>query len=611
MILSLLAATVPTVTAQDCISLSGSKACPAFDRASVSTGSGLVSSYPFLAFVSNTQQFDDRLSQYITTGYVQLKYEQLLGCSGLNLSNTTDIYARYTAGVVCNAIVQNSRTPCSLSDADSRPLCADSCAEHAISEQQIVSNNETCSSPNENAMDQIRADFTVCSLPANALSSDCVTGASNEPQNCGFSTSLTGLCSYCAQSSPNATDSCCSNSNLTRCEGVDLPATTSLPPLITSTVTSTPSGSNTAAAEAAADDGRGLRGGQIAGIVIGSVLGLALLVGLLIFLCIYGRRRRAKGKGTILNSPSSGRNGGGMSTNPTITTTAPQAGYEILPGGRIARMSALEDHSSESSQKNGGTGGGGGAASRGLGHDLSSSDEYGESPESRGHTGRSPLYPPPMTKRRGSMSSGSLLAGADPTSPQSGSGGDFSSPAVVSSSQSEQLQSFKDYYSQDEIHPNDKVATLWAYQPRAGDEFELERGDMLKVVGIWDDGWATGVRVREKAEEWDGKRRILRDSGVSNGSRQRETSPSPSGEIKAFPRLTMTEARLRVLARTLEEDHRRRQLSRDRFIRQTTGAALISIAAMENCLATDSAPVTIAQQVTRFLNVCTMPGVGG
>ena len=100
--------------------------------------------------------------------------------------------------------------------------------------------------------------------------------------------------------------------------------------------------------------------------------------------------------------------------------------------------------------------------------------------------------------------------------------------------QSEQLPFFKDYYSQDEIHPGDKVATLWAYQPRAGDEFELERGDMLRVVGIWDDGWATGVRIDDRAEDWDVKHKIQRDSGVSNGGK-REPSPTPMGDVKAFP----------------------------------------------------------------------------
>lgn len=138
-----------------------------------------------------------------------------------------------------------------------------------------------------------------------------------------------------------------------------------------------------------------------------------------------------------------------------------------------------------------------------------------------------------LPKRQGSLSSHSALG--PNSSPLSGSDRtrNFSSPDGVASGQSEQLQFFKDYYSQDDIHPNDTVATLWAYQPRAGDEFELERGDMLKVVGIWDDGWATGVRLSESAEQWEARKAEQRDSGVSNGSGR---SPVESdSEIKAFP----------------------------------------------------------------------------
>jgi len=112
----------------------------------------------------------------------------------------------------------------------------------------------------------------------------------------------------------------------------------------------------------------------------------------------------------------------------------------------------------------------------------------------------------------------------------------MSSAAGMNSQQSEQLPFFKDYYSQDDIHPGERVAVLWAYQPRAQDEFSLERGDMIKVVGIWDDGWATGIMTTERADEWEIRRQAQRDSGVSNASgRVRDTSPPVSGEIKAFP----------------------------------------------------------------------------
>lgn len=149
---------------------------------------------------------------------------------------------------------------------------------------------------------------------------------------------------------------------------------------------------------------------------------------------------------------------------------------------------------------------------------TSHTDVYGDSPGSRGKG----LV---AVKHDGSPGSDS----------QNGSSPDFSSPEGVASGQSEQLPFFKDYYSNDDIHPGDKVSVLWAYQPRAGDEFELERGDMLKVVGIWDDGWATGVRINDRAEDYDGKHKVQRDSGVSNGSTNREESPTPTGEIKAFP----------------------------------------------------------------------------
>jgi len=201
-----------------------------------------------------------------------------------------------------------------------------------------------------------------------------------------------------------------------------------------------------------------------------------------------------------------------------------QQGYEVLPGGRVARMSALNTVESSGPEE--------GDGQRGYGSD---SDPYGDSPAS----GRKALGAAGVvgaaaaSKREASLSSNS--PGGDDSSPHSGSGGNFSSPEGVASGQSEQLPFFKDYYSSDDIHPNDKVAVLWAYQPRAGDEFELERGDMLKVVGIWDDGWATGVRIRDRAEDYDGKHKAQRDSGVSNGSGTRVNSPAPMGEIKAFP----------------------------------------------------------------------------
>lgn len=181
-----------------------------------------------------------------------------------------------------------------------------------------------------------------------------------------------------------------------------------------------------------------------------------------------------------------------------------QQGYEVLPGGRVARMTALS--------------GDGPSRNRMSGAEY---DPYGDSPGSN-------------EKVAGVM--GGIKTERSPGSDTNNdSSNEYSSPEGVGSGQSEQLPFFKDYYSNDDIHPADKVSVLWAYQPRAGDEFELERGDMLKVIGIWDDGWATGVRIPDRAEDYEGKHKVQRDSGVSNGTANREETPPPPGEIKAFP----------------------------------------------------------------------------
>lgn len=61
-----------------------------------------------------------------------------IGCTAVNLKNTSDYYARYTISVICNGIVQNSRTACGLTDAQSRPLCATTCVSRACQGLPVV-----------------------------------------------------------------------------------------------------------------------------------------------------------------------------------------------------------------------------------------------------------------------------------------------------------------------------------------------------------------------------------------------------------------------------------------------------------------------------------------
>lgn len=385
------------------------------------------------------------------------------------------------------------------------PLCVSACADLALSEALIVSSDELCAGRNGNYIDELRADYTNCGLPSDALSASCISGDENEPNDCGFGSNLLGLCDFCRDSTENATESCCLTSNATgRCQDVSLPVFSSIPNFLptasSSSGSSSPTGNNTAPANIGGDN-NGLSGGQIAGIAVGAVVGFLLILAALVICCIFFRRRRRDSKSrSLLNQPSPQRRG---MTSSSYNPPSTQQGYEVLPGGRVARMEALQSDDGP----------------RGF---TATTDPYGGSPDSNekalGMIGARKHESPHSDSQQDS-------------SPESN---DFSSPEGVASGQSEQLPFFKDYYSNEDIHPGDKVAVLWAYQPRAGDEFELERGDMLKVVGIWDDGWATGVRINDRAEDYEGKHKVQRDSGVSNGS-TRQDSPTPSGEIKAFP----------------------------------------------------------------------------
>ncbi|KAL1894608.1 hypothetical protein Cpir12675_003597 [Ceratocystis pirilliformis] len=545
--MALAAASSPALVSaatSDCFALSGSTACPAWSAASISLGDSLAETYSFMSYVTDLTSFDREIGNYVNTSWIKEKYQNQFGCNAVNYRNATEYYARWTKSTICSALVQMSASECGVTTSNSMPLCATSCAQFASSEAYVTEDNSLCGNSSSNAMSLIKADFNLCASSDETLSSTCISGSSNEPTNCGFGDSTIGLCSYCATGGTNSTDTCCYSANAGDiCANVTLPSITSTMTFSLPTATST-SGSSPSAEASNNKSDDGLSGGAIAGIVIGSIAGALLLLGLVWLVRAFLRRRhRGSSNGSVFNQPSPARKGtssippmsqhgakSSLSAPPTAVTPPPQ-GYEVLPGGRIARMSALEGHANVPST----TSGNAGITPTSRRHhinDRSSSDGFGESPEPRAAI----LRPPPAAVRRNaSLSSSSLLNTDEPLSPTSA--GDMSSAPGVNSQQSEQLPFFKDYYSHEDIHPGDRVAVLWAYQPRAPDEFTLERGDMVKVVGIWDDGWATGIMMDERAEEWEARRQAQRDSGVSSASATvgRDVTPPVSGEIKAFP----------------------------------------------------------------------------
>lgn len=193
-----------------------------------------------------------------------------------------------------------------------------------------------------------------------------------------------------------------------------------------------------------------------------------------------------------------------VSVHDGASARAPEP-VEALPGGRVTRMSAMDERPE---------------AFMGMVRSDSQSRYNTSSDHGSLLRQQTPKGPLPLRGKRSIINEGNYDS-SDSSPPEN-----LSSPEGTG--QSEQLAFFKDYYSQDEIHTGDLVSTLWAYQPRAQDEFELERGDMLKVTGIWDDGWATGVRVRMRAERWQDGEQSNRDSGV-------DQDEEADDEVKAFP----------------------------------------------------------------------------
>ncbi len=97
------------------------------------------------------------------------------------------------------------------------------------------------------------------------------------------------------------------------------------------------------------------------------------------------------------------------------------------------------------------------------------------------------------------------------------------------------VPSFRDTYSDSIFTAGDVVATVWSYQPQTQDEFALERGDMIEIVSIWNDGWATGRFSSDRIDAWEQKHGILIDMDLIELDSGSELRRVPTSVVKAFP----------------------------------------------------------------------------
>jgi hypothetical protein len=171
-----------TSYAQSCLTLKGSKPCPALQQYYIST-----QNFNYLANVTTVNQLDDALFSYATSPDL---YLTPLGC--LNNANEEDLtnipYARYSLTYLCESLLQDSdySLPCNYNrNLSPPPLCQTTCFQYVDSVNQSTDTIATC--PNQSYREQqIQVMNGTCqSWSGLNGTGNCILGIANEPDNCG------------------------------------------------------------------------------------------------------------------------------------------------------------------------------------------------------------------------------------------------------------------------------------------------------------------------------------------------------------------------------------------------------------------------------------------
>ncbi|PWN31618.1 uncharacterized protein FA14DRAFT_91499 [Meira miltonrushii] len=432
-----IATLIPSISAQSrpagCISLQGSKQCPAFQDQYINP-QNLSGAWPWMAQVSDVTSFDDQFSQYWTdpTRFTRTKINIGLQCNRTGSANVT---LQYERTVYCAEFTQISYSAQCNAGTQAKMVCQNTCRQYAASEQAIVANPAICAPTsiltaqhNATRSQTLTKDFTQCtdwnSLATNN-SNTCVEGSANEG-NCGYGPYTSAqLCQACDPSGNNTISSCCtaSNTNLSDCASFGYPGA--------ARVAAAASASSSSSSAAAASDTNGssaasrynksgpdLSGGQLAGVIVGCIVG-ALLLGALIAFLLFG-------------SPEMEKSAGGPSNAMNMNALG-AAGLGAGAAGIGAAGFAAHHHEQEQQQQQ---------------------QQRPASPTTR------------------------------PTSQAltSSSGGDKGATVPM----------VRDQYTGQDIHVGEEVVAIYPYNASLNDELTLEPEQRVTIVRLYDDGWALG-----------------------------------------------------------------------------------------------------------------------
>jgi hypothetical protein len=179
--------------AQNCLKLTNSKACPAFQNYYINLGSSEMSTLPqpaWLSGVNDINSFDNAILTHLnSTSYAQAFWIDQLGCTPVNTNSTP--YAQYSTSVACAQLILDPAVslPCNFQyNILPNPLCTKSCQDYATSVAAIVNDTRICKKASNFSTNGVNAVQQMCSnnsTLAGTPSSGCVDASQNEVLNCG------------------------------------------------------------------------------------------------------------------------------------------------------------------------------------------------------------------------------------------------------------------------------------------------------------------------------------------------------------------------------------------------------------------------------------------
>jgi hypothetical protein len=178
------------ITAQQCLKLTDSKACPAFTSYYISLNSTATLQQPsWLNGVNDVAGFDNAIMAHlISTSYSQSFWQSQLGCQSLEAANRAP-YAQYSVSVACAQLILDPTLslPCNLQyNILPNALCASSCQQYANSVASILNDSRICNKQSSNAStESVQQMCSSDNADSGTYANSCIDASLNERDNCG------------------------------------------------------------------------------------------------------------------------------------------------------------------------------------------------------------------------------------------------------------------------------------------------------------------------------------------------------------------------------------------------------------------------------------------